>query len=69
MDTTGEQPPQEPRKRRYIGVHFECCGVYRYVYYNEKENAYIGNCPFCHKRVRVGVDPEKGISARFFKAK
>lgn len=56
-----------PRKR-FIGVHFECCGVYKHIHYDKKKNAYIGHCPLCHKRVRVLVDPEKGINARFFRA-
>lgn len=55
--------------KKFIGVHFECCSVYTRIYHNEKENAYIGQCPLCHRKVTVKVDPKEGINARFFKAK
>jgi len=55
--------------KKFIGVKFECCGVYSRIYYNEKENGYTGNCPLCRRKVRVRIDPEKGINARFFIAR
>lgn len=55
--------------KKFIGVHFECCGLYTRIYYNEKENAYKGNCPLCRRPVNVKVDPQTGVEARFFKAK
>lgn len=55
--------------KKYIGVHFECCGVYTRIYYNEAVKAYIGNCPLCRRPVRVLVDPDTGIEARFFTAR
>jgi hypothetical protein len=63
------QPPEDRpgRGRKFIGVKFECCGVYSRIYYNEKLNAYNGYCPMCHRRVNVRVDPEKGVDARFFR--
>lgn len=55
--------------KKFIGVHFECCGVYTRIYLNEKENMYKGNCPLCRRPVTVQVNAETGINARFFKAK
>ena len=62
-------PPDDRNKRRknFIGVEFECCGVYSRIYYSEKHNGYFGYCPLCHRRVRVRVDPEKGVDGRFFR--
>ncbi|MEW5946055.1 MAG: hypothetical protein AB1742_07650 [bacterium] len=55
--------------KKYIGVHFECCGVYRHVYHDPGRNAYVGRCPLCRREVKVLVDPERGIDARFFRAR
>jgi len=64
-------PPEErdKRGRKFIGVKFECCGVYGRIYYSEVNNGYYGYCPLCHKRVNVRVDPEKGTDGRFFRLK
>ena len=37
-----------------MGIQFACCGVYARVYVNRDETAYIGHCPKCSRRVRVG---------------
>lgn len=64
-------PPEERghRGRKFIGVRFDCCGVYSRIYYNKEQNGYFGYCPMCHRRVTVRVDPEKGIDGRFFSLK
>lgn len=64
-------PPEErgKRDRKFIGVEFECCHVYSRIYYNETQNMYLGCCPLCRRRVRVKVDADKGIDARFFRLK
>ncbi len=62
-------PPQDgkPRQgRKFIGVKFECCGVYSRIYFDEKRNGYYGCCPMCHRPVNVRVDPETGVDGRFF---
>jgi hypothetical protein len=70
MDTYGLPPEErEKRGRKFIGVRFDCCGVYARIYFNEKQNGYFGYCPMCHRRVSVRVDPEKGTDSRFFKLK
>jgi hypothetical protein len=54
--------------RRYIGVLFECCGVYQRIYINKDKTAYIGWCPKCCRRVQVKIDP-MGVDCRFFRAR
>lgn len=52
---------------RWIGVHFECCGVYSRIYRNRKRSAYVGHCPHCQNRVQVLIGPG-GTSNRMFRA-
>jgi len=60
-------PPSQPG-RRYLGVHFACCGVYTRIYVNRDETAYVGACPKCSRAVRVRIDPGTGTDCRFFTA-
>ena len=55
-----------PKRRKYIGVFFECCNVYTQVYINKKKTAYVGCCPKCAQRVEVKID-KRGTNCRFFK--
>ena len=58
-------PPVEARP--YIGILFECCGVYARVYRRPERMTYEGRCPkcLCPVRVRVGKD---GVTTRIFRA-
>lgn len=58
--------PQKDKK--FIGILFECCKVYRRIYINKDDNAYEGRCPLCYSKVKVIVGPD-GTNQRFFNAR
>lgn len=55
------------RDRPWLGIHFDCCGVYTRIYRNIDGTAYQGSCPLCLRRIKLRVGAG-GTSARFFTA-
>ena len=51
--------------RSFLGVLFRCCGVYSRLYRNANGKCYAGRCPKCMHPVRVAIDAQKGVEARF----
>ncbi len=64
-----EQSSQNPTSgaRPWVGIRFDCCGVYTRVYRTRDGTAYRGQCPRCGHQVNLRVGPE-GTNARFFAA-
>jgi hypothetical protein len=62
---TPDQPVAESRP--YLGVLFECCGVYARIYRRPRCQAYYARCPKCLRTVRVRVAKD-GVTARLFRA-
>jgi len=62
----GKQPSPERASRPYLGLRFDCCGVYVRAYRNHEGSAYVARCPRCGGAVRIRIGAE-GVSARFFR--
>lgn len=68
FDDISETHASPPAPRPYIGVLFECCGVYQRVYRKPEAREYRGRCPRCLRVVTVRVGPG-GSSQRIFTAR
>ena len=56
------------QKKKFIGILFECCNVYRRIYINKGKNAYEGKCPKCDGEIKIMIGPG-GTDTRFFSAR
>ena len=57
----------EKGARKFLGILFECCNIYRRIYVNKDGTAYEGRCPMCYRTVKVKIG-EGGTANRFFTA-
>jgi hypothetical protein len=64
-DSDSKRPAGEMRP--YVGILFECCGVYARVYRQPDQLHYSGRCPKCLRKVRLRVGKD-GINSRLFRA-
>jgi hypothetical protein len=67
LDCYDTPDPSSADTRPYIGVLFECCGVYARIYRRPDCFVYEARCPKCLRNVRVRVDKD-GVNARLFRA-
>ena len=58
---------KEKEGKKFLGIMFDCCNIYRRIYINKEGNAYEGRCPVCYRPVKVKIG-EGGSSSRFFTA-
>jgi hypothetical protein len=71
LDIAGLEPPdhtEQGGQRPWVGIRFECCGLYARVYRTRDGTVYRGRCPRCLRQVRLRVGPD-GINERFFRAR
>ena len=53
--------------RPWVGIRFDCCGVYVRAYRTRDGVGYRATCPRCMGSVSLRIGPD-GTSSRFFKA-
>ncbi len=53
--------------RPFLGILFDCCGVYSRAYRTRDEARYEGRCPRCLRSVAIRIE-SGGVAARFFRA-
>ncbi|MCG8407191.1 MAG: endonuclease Q family protein [Phycisphaerales bacterium] len=67
-DVSGFESEDATNERPWVGVHFECCGVYTRVYRDAEARQYDGRCPRCGRPIKIGVGPQ-GIQAKVLRAR
>ncbi|HVP12700.1 MAG TPA: hypothetical protein VMV94_16100 [Phycisphaerae bacterium] len=65
---SGPPPGSAPPRRLWVGVQFECCGVYTRIYRDPDVPFYEGQCPQCGRKVTMRVGPD-GVNSRLFRAR
>jgi hypothetical protein len=68
-DKADAKDSETPGERSYLGILFKCCQVYGRIYRTRAGDAYAGHCPRCAQAVRVRIDPDGGVDARFFEVR
>ena len=56
------------KDKKFLGIMFECCNIYRRIYINKGRNAYEGRCPKCFVVVKVCIG-SGGSDNRIFRAR
>ena len=55
----------EPRP--FLGIHFECCGIYGRIYRDANFRVYRGRCPKCMRSLEIPIG-QGGRAGRFYRA-
>lgn len=63
-----DTPAPKYVRRPFIGVRFDCCGIFSRIYRRMDQREYRGCCPRCLREVVIPVG-ENGTAARMFCAK
>jgi hypothetical protein len=68
LDVYDNSETSEPLESRpFVGVLFDCCGVYARIYRHPDARVYQGRCPKCLRMLTLRVGPD-GTAARIFRA-
>ena len=59
------RPGTGKRPSRFLGIQYDCCGVYGRAYLNREGTAYEARCPKCFRTVKFRVG-DGGTDSRFF---
>lgn len=59
--------PNKEATKNFLGIMFNCCGVYGRIYKNKDKTAYVGRCPKCMRNIKVPIG-SGGTDTRFFNA-
>lgn len=62
-----EETQDNKPKLNFLGIMFNCCGVYGRIYKNKDLTAYEGCCPKCRRKLSVKIG-SGGTNQRFFNA-
>lgn len=62
-----DEEQENKNKKPYLGIMYNCCGVYGRIYKNKEGTAYVGSCPKCMRNLKVPVG-KGGTEQRFFNA-
>ena len=54
--------------KKFLGIMFECCNIYRRIYINKDGNAYEGRCPKCFGEVKIIIGQD-GSEKSIFRAR
>ena len=66
-----EDNNEQPQKRKFLGIWFQCCHVYGRLYPNKEGTKYTGRCPKCMRILNVDIDAnsKKATNRRFFRGR
>ena len=59
------EPATDPRP--FLGIHFECCGLYGRIYRDPNFRVYRGRCPKCLRSLEIPIG-QGGRAGRFYRA-